>query len=211
MQKQPFHIILICLAALLLSSCSIRRLVPKNEQFLYKNKIVIKDTPVEFTKSEVKSYITQEPFKTEIPYKWGLWFYYKTKNSQGKFGRWINKYLGRTPEYYDNDAAVNSARQIEQYLNNRGYFNSKVTLETKRKNRWKRYLAKAIYTIQPAEPYRIKKINYQIEDTVLAPHLMRIESRFPAKVNDIYNAYTLDEQRTVITDYLRNAGYYYFN
>ena len=45
---------------------------------------------------------------------------------------------------------------------------------------------------------------------MLAPHLTRLESRFPVKVNDIYNAYTLDEQRTFITEYLRNAGYYFF-
>ena len=46
---------------------------------------------------------------------------------------------------------------------------------------------------------------------MLAPHLLRLESRFPAKVNDIYNAYTLDEQRTYITDFMRNAGYYFFS
>ena len=212
MQKRHLHIILTCLAALLLSSsCSIRRFVPKDSQFLYKNKVVIQDTPVEFTKSDVKAYITQEPFKTGIPYKWGLWFYYVTEKSQGKFWKWINTHLGTVPEYYDNDAAINSAKQIEQYLNNRGYFNSKVTLETKRKSKRKRHLTRAVYTIHPSQPYRINKINYQIEDTVLAPHLMRIESRFPAKVNDIYNAYTLDEQRTYITEYLRNAGYYFFN
>lgn len=195
-----------CLTAVLLASCSIRRHVPEGSYFLDQNKVVIKGEHLEFDKSNIKAYIHQEPFKTGFPHKTALWIYYVTEKSQGRFGKWINKYLGKVPEYYDNDAAINSTKQIEQYLNNRGYFNSKVTLNTKKK----RHLAKATYTITPTEPYRISKIDYHIEDTVLAPHLMRLESRFPVKVNDVYNAYTLDEQRTYITDYLRNAGYYYF-
>ena len=211
MKKRQLHIILIFLTALLLTSCSIRRHVPQGSQFLDKNKIVIQNGPIEVQKSEIKNYISQEPMKTGFPYNLGLWCYYVTENSKGKFGQWINKHFGKEPEYYDYNAAINSARQIEQYLNNRGYFNSKVTLETKKQRKRKRHLAQAIYTIYPTEPYHIRKINYQIEDTVLAPHLLRLESRFPAKVNDIYNAYTLDEQRTYITDYMRNAGYYFFS
>ena len=121
-----------CLAALLLTSCSIRRFVPQGEHFLNKNKVVIEGKDVEFDKSNIKTYITQEPFKTGFPHKTALWLYYVTEKSQGGFGRWINRYFGKVPEYYDNDAAINSAKQIEQYLNNRGYFNSKVTLKTKK-------------------------------------------------------------------------------
>ncbi len=211
MQKRHFYIILTCLAALLFTSCSISRRVPKGSQFLDKNKVVIQGGKVDFEKSDIKSYIIQEPFKARFPYRLGLWVYYVTEHSQGSFGKWMNKHFGTDPEYYDNNAAINSKKQIEQYLNNRGYFNSKVALETKPVSKKKQHLVKAIYTVYPTQPYRINKINYQIEDTVLASHLLRLESRFPAQEHDIYNAYTLDEQRTFITDYLRNTGYYYFN
>lgn len=198
------------MAAVLLCSCSIRRYVPEGSQFLDKNKVVIKDGPVAFKKSDVSTYIIQQPTKARFPYRLRLWVYYVTKDAQGKTGQWINKHLSRTPEYYDANTVQNSARQMEQYLNNRGYFHSKVTTKAEKVSRRKRHLTRTTYTIHPAQPYYIRKINYQIEDTVLAPHLMRLESRFPTKVNDIYNSYTLDEQRTFITDYLHNAGYYYF-
>ena len=211
MRKSILHIVLVCLAAFLLSSCNtIRRFVPEGSHLLNKNKVVIENGPVAFKKSDVSSYIQQQPIKTSYPFRIPLWFHYITQNKQGSFGKWINQHLGKQPEYYDPNATVNSARQIEQYLNNRGYFNSKVTTEAKRVSRMRRHLIRTTYTIQAAEPYRIRKIYYQIEDTVLAPHLTRLESRFPAQVGQIYNSYTLDEQRTYITEYMRNAGYYFF-
>ena len=212
MRKSILHIVLVCLAALLFSSCTaIRRFVPEGSYLLNKNKVVIDNGPVEFKKSDVTNYILQEPTRTLYPFRLPLWFHYVTQNKQGRLGKWINAHLGKEPEYYDPNATVNSARQIEQYLNNRGYFHSKVTYQAKQVSRMRRHLIRTTYTIHPTEPYRIRKILYQIEDTVLAPHLMRLESRFPAQVDQIYNSYTLDEQRTYITEYMRNAGYYFFS
>lgn len=207
MKKHVFHIILFCITVVLLSSCRVRRYMPEGQHFLHENKVKIEGKKVEFKKSDVTPYITQKTHKVSFPTKFPTWLYYVTeKKTDKKFWRWVNKYLTREPEYYDAEAARNSARQIEQYLDNRGYFNSKVTNTVK----FKRHKAYATYTIHPSTPYRINKINYQIEDTALMRTVMRLERRFPAKVNDIYNAYTLDEQRIMITDFLRNMGYYYF-
>ena len=211
MRKSILHIVLVCLAALLLSSCNtIRRFVPEGSYLLNRNKVVIENGPVEFRKSDLSGYIQQQPIRTIYPFRLPLWFHYITQNKQGGFGKWVNRHLGKEPEYYDPNATVHSARQIEQYLNNRGYFHSKVTTQAKKVSRMRRHLIRTTYTVHAAEPYRIRKIRYQIEDTVLAPHLTRLESRYPAQVGQIYNSYTLDEQRTYITEYMRNAGYYFF-
>ena len=208
MQLLRKHIILLTSLILLMSSCCVKKFVPENQHFLHKNKVVIKGDKVEFTKSDVSDYITQKPHKVRFPNKFSTWFYYKTEDLTDKgFWRWCNKAFGREPEYYDADAAYYSARQIEQYLDNRGYFNSKVTNKVK----FRRYKAKATYTVYPSQPYRINKINYQIEDTTIARILRRLEERYPVKEHDIYNSYTMDEQRTLITDYLRNMGYYFFS
>lgn len=208
MTKRVLHIILLCFTVLLLSSCRIQRHVPEGKHFLHENKVVIKGKKVEFKKSDITPYITQKTHKVSFPTRFPTWLYYVTENkTNSKFWNWVNKYLSRHPEYYDRDAAYHSAKQIEQYLDNRGYFHSKVTNTVKYKN----HKAYATYTIEPSTPYRISKINYQIEDTALIRSVMRLEDRFPAKVNDIYNAYTLDEQRIMITDFLRNMGYYYFS
>ncbi|MBR4390687.1 MAG: BamA/TamA family outer membrane protein [Bacteroidales bacterium] len=211
MRTKLIHSILLFILATLFASCSIKRFVPEGQSFLDKNKIVIENTPVEFKKSDISSYIEQKTFNARFPYRTSLWWYYVTeKKTDRKFWRWVNQFLGRQPEYYDANATYNSAKQIEQYLNNRGYFNSKVTYDTKKVSRRKKHLCKTVYTIHPTEPYRISKIHYQIEDTVIARSIMRLQERFPAKEGDIYNSYTLDEQRTYITSFLRNSGYFFF-
>lgn len=207
MRKRFVHIILLTLTVFLFSSCGIKRFIPEGQHFLHENKVEIKDKKVEFKKSDVSPYIAQKTHKVSFPTRFPTWLYYVTEKKTDKsFWRWVNENLTRKPEYYDAESARNSARQIAQYLDNRGYFHSKVTNSV----RFKKHKAYVTYTIQPSTPYRINKINYQIEDTALMRSVMRIERRFPAKVNDIYNAYTLDEQRVMITDYLRNVGYYYF-
>lgn len=207
--RRVLPIVFVCLTALLFASCfPVRRFVPEGKHFLDKNSVEIKGEKVEFSKSDITSYISQKPHRVRFPNRFTTWLYYKTENKTDKnFWRWVNEHLTKKPEYYDAEAAYNSARQIEQYLDNRGYFHSKVVNNAK----YKGHRAKATYTIYPSQPYRISTINYQIEDTALMRQIMRIESRLPAKVDDIYNAYTLDEQRSTITDYLRNIGYYYFS
>jgi outer membrane protein assembly factor BamA len=96
-----------------------------------------------------------------------------------------------------------------RYLDNVGYFNSKVTHEVTFKEKNKK--AKVIYHIYPTNPYRVKDINYVIEDSLVRTYIMRDSTDFPLHVGDIYNAYSLDEQREIITERLKNSGYYFFN
>ena len=210
MTKNHLHIILWLLLATLFSSCSIKRYVPEQSQFLHKNKVEIKGKKAALKTSELSSYINQKTFNARFPNRFQLWWYYVTEKSDRKFWQWINQHLGKKPEYYDANATILSKQQIEQYLNNRGYFNSEVRCKTKNFRKRKKHLLVATYEVYPNEPYRISKIHYDIEDTVLAQTVMRFQDRFPAKTGDIYNAYTLDEQRTWITERLRNNGYYFF-
>lgn len=211
MRIKHLHIVLLMLVATLFASCSIKRFVPEESQFLHKNKVEIKAKKTGLKSSELSAYITQKPFNARFPNRFRLWWYYVTENSKSGFWRWINKNIGREPEYFDENSATYSVEQLEQYLNNRGYFNSKVRCDVKSFRRRKKHLLVATYSVYPTQPYRIHDIQYEIEDTVLAKTILRYEDRFPAKTGDIYNSYTLDEQRTFITERLRNNGYYYFN
>ena len=162
---------------------------------------------MEVSKSEVSSYITQKPHKVRFPLKFSTWLYYVTKDNKGTgLKHWINENLTKKPVYFDPSEVRASTKQMEQYLDNRGYFHSKVTAKTE----YKGYRAKVTYTIHPSTPYRINKVDYMIEDTLMRRYLTRLESRLPVKEGQIYNAYTLDEQRGTVTDYFRNLGYYFF-
>lgn len=211
-RKRLFHIALTCLAVTLLASCSIRRHVPEGKHFLDKNQIVIKQKHVTFSKADLKTYIGLKSTKVHFPFRFSTWLYYVTEDKTDKsFWRWVNQHLTKEPVYFDMDAAINGAQQAEQYLDNIGYFHSKVKFDVEySKRRRKRHLVKTRYTVYPGKPYTISNINYQIEDTVLAQQVMLLERRFPTKVNDIYNAYNLEQQRSDITEFLHNMGYPYF-
>ena len=186
--------------------------MPEGTHFLDKNTVVIKGGNVTFSKSDISTYITQSPHRVRFPNRFTTWLYYVTEDKTDRsFWNWVNEYIARTPEYYDADASLNSTKQIKLYLDNIGYFNSKVTHELK--PYWlpsKRHRIKSIYTVYPSQPYTISEIHYHIEDTVVAGYVERIKDRLPVKENELYNAYTLDDERNVITNMLRNVGYYYF-
>ena len=207
--RRPLHIILACLALALLASCAVGRFVPEGKYFLDKNNVVIQGTyPAEFTKSELSDYIIQGTHRVRFPTKITTWLYYVTEDYDKGLWHWVNEHLSKKPVYFDPQAAANSAKQLEDYLDNRGYFNSKVTSQIE----YDGYRAKANYYIDQAQPYVINEIDYKIEDTVIEGIVARLKDRdrLPAKVGNIYNAYTLDEQRILVTDFLRNMGYYYF-
>ena len=190
-----------------MSSCSLDRYVPEGKYLVKKNIVEVENDSTGINKSKLSDYISQKPYKEGLDSDAPFWIYYKTKrHPNNKFWKWLNNALGSEPTYYERTDANYSAKQIALYLGNIGYPNSKVKNSVKTK----RHKAIVTYTICPSQPYRISKIEYAIDDTTMARYIMRFEKDFPVKVGDIYNAYTMNDQREMITEHLKNTGYYFF-
>ena len=193
-----------------MSSCSLRRFVPEGKYLVRSNKVVIEEKGTEISKSGISKYISLKPYRTTFQTNLPTWVYYKwERKPKSVFWKWMNKNFGKPPIYYEVSEANNSMTQMMRYLDNVGYFNSKVTHEVTTKKR--RKTAKITYHVFPTRPYRVKDINYVIEDSLVRSYIMRDSSEFPLKEGDIYNAFSLDEQREMITERMKNSGYYYFN
>ena len=204
------HIVIGLLVAVLMSSCSIRRFVPEGKYLVKSNKVVIEEKGTEISKSGISKYITPKPYKKAIQTNIPTWIYFQyERKPKSAFWKWMDKNFGRQPSFYDESEANNSSKQMMRYLDNVGYFNSNVTHEVKTKKRKK--TAKVTYHVYPAQPYRVNNIDYIIEDSLIRTYVMRDSTKFPVEAGDIYNAYSLDDQREIITERLRNSGYYYFN
>lgn len=205
-----FHIVIGLLVAVLMSSCSIRRFVPEGKYLVKSNKVVIEEKGTEISKSGVSNYITLKPYKSTFQTNIPFWFYYMEKrHPKSAIWKWFYKNFGKEPIYYDKAEADNSTVQMTRYLDNVGYFHSKVTHDVKTKER-KRFV-RVTYHIYPTKPYRINKISHVIEDSLVASYIMRDSAKFPVKKGDIYNAYTMDDERDLITERMKNSGFYYFN
>lgn len=206
MVKSFRHIIAICFVLIFFSSCSLNRFIPEDKYLLSNNTVRVKPSNVSFSSSDVEAYIIQKPNSSFFGTKPLLWVYYLTQNSEGKIGKWINKTIGDKPVYYSENAKDNSVIEIRNYLNNVGYFNSGISIryETKDKK------MKVHYEIHPSRPYIIDNVSYKISDTVLGSYVDEIKSTLPIQKGVIYNAFKFDDERDVITEHLKNNGYYYF-
>lgn len=205
--RKKFNHILLFMAVLMLSSCAIKNNVPDGKVLLVENKIVFDSTNFNIPKSEIDNYIVQKPVRNLFNWLPRVWVYYKTEpKSDKKFYKMLMKSFGVEPVYYNSIMTADSKRQIEEYLNYTGFFKSKVTATKTEKNK----RAVVTYEITPTKPYYIRDIEYKINDSAIALKINEIKNTFPVKSGDVYNAFTMDKQRDLIANYLRNNGYYFF-
>lgn len=199
--------IILFLMMIFLVSCSMRKNIPEGKMILKNNVVEIYAQNVDFTKSDISSYISQSSNPKFLGFMPATWIYYKTENKTDKklFG-WINKTIGKKPVYLNDDMKEKSVSEINKYLNDVGYFYSGIS--TKVKN--KKGICKVIYGIYPSQPYTVNEITYDINDSVIFNYVKEIEKNLPVQKGDIYNAFDLDDERDMISEYLKNNGYYYF-
>ena len=209
MSGKRLHIVIGFFVAIFMSSCSINRFIPEGKSLVQSNKIVIESKEkTQINKSGLSDYITLKPYKSTFQTKLPNWIYYKAeRRPNNKIWKWMNEKFGREPIYYDATGANNSTVQMMRYLDNVGYFHSNVTHTVK----IRRKRAKVTYHVYPAQPYVVNKIDYVIEDTLVERYIMRDSAKFEPKKGDIYNAYSLNNQREIITERLKNSGYFYFS
>lgn len=202
--------IMILLVMLLLSSCSTKRLLNKDEYLLVKNSVEVTEKKTEIDADELYSIAKPKPnvkFLGIIRLK--LWAY--NLGSRGKetskLRGWLRNRVGERPVLYDSAAAVDAAREMELYLNKVGYFYSKVSFSTSYPSKKKAHVR---YQVFPSVPYRLKSMEYFIEDSLMLSYIQKSQEENIIKAGDLYNVFRLDDERDRITKILRNNGYYYF-
>ena len=205
--------LILLLSTIFLVACNITRNVGEGEFLLDKNSVHLDKSntglkDINFSPDNLNGIIQQKPNKRFLRViRPGLWMNsYAAKGKQTKFKNWLDRNMGREPVIFDPFMVDRSIDQMEQYLNNFGFFNSEINSEVITKNK----KAKVRYNISLSRPYTIKDIFYQVKDTALLDLVIENEKDRLVKRNDIYNADLLDDDRYLITKYLRNNGYYYF-
>jgi outer membrane protein assembly factor BamA len=178
----------------------------KNSINLDKSKTGLKS--LNFSPDNLNGIIQQKPNKRFLrTIRPGLWVNsYSAKGKPTKFKYWLNEKLGREPVIFDPYLVDRSIDQMELYLDNFGFFNSTIESEVSTKNK----KAKVIYNISLSRPYTVKDIYYKVQDSLLLDLVIKNEDNHLVRQNSIYNADLLDDDRYVITKYLRDKGYYYF-
>jgi len=110
---------------LLVSSCNITKHVPQGEYLLDDVDINIVDDNRGVSKSELRSYLRQEPNHEVLGgLKLQLWFYNLSGHDSTKWAnRWIQR-VGTPPVIYDQELTDASVNQLQTALVNRGFIGS---------------------------------------------------------------------------------------
>lgn len=188
-----------------LFSCSQVKFVPE-DKYLIKN-IEVEIDNSEVDKEEARTYIRQkENYKILGFVKFHLLMY--NLSAKDKNEGWLKR-IGEPPEIYDEVLSSRSKEQLKQYVNNKGYFRSKIssTVEADEKKR----KANVKYFVETGEQYLIRDINYHINDTALKSLFLNSSVKLKVVPNDPFDMYKLEEQQEQIVELFRNNGYFYFS
>lgn len=200
------------MVCLLFAACSSSKHVPEGSYLLDKVNIRLDSMPDSADKidvSEMQAYLRQTPnHKMLWSIKFRLGFYNMSgKDSTNWWNRWMRK-LGEPPVIYDPQLAEASAGQLRQFLANKGYFNASVEIDSVVDEK-KRKIALS-YNLVPAGRKIISGVDYEFPDTVIEKIVMADSASFLAYPGSPLDKDLLEAQRTLVTNTLRDNGYYDF-
>ena len=194
------------IAGLILSSCSASRDLPEGQVMLNKVSVVADGKYPDVNPSQLKNYVRQKGNSrwfsaVKIP----LGVYAMAGEDTTK---WINRTLrnmGEAPVVYDTLQARLSCDNLQRALQNLGYLDSQVELYTEVKGK----KLNAVYVLHPGAPYFIRNVSYDIRDSLIA----RLLAGNVHKLNqgDKLNVDNLNQERSRITAYLQDNGYFRFH
>ncbi|WP_407402905.1 BamA/TamA family outer membrane protein [Sodaliphilus sp.] len=214
MNARKLHFVLVVALAMVLLpvvfSCSSTKHVPDGKLLLDKVKINVDDKTSGAQSSDLVNYLRQsENHKVLGGLKLQLAFYNLSgKDSSSWFNRWIQR-VGTPPVIYDSTLTASSALQLHTALKNKGYMNNVVDYDVVADSAHKK--AKVNYNITLGSPYYISSIGYDIANDTLRDIILEDTTGYPVKVGGLFDRNKLDAWRQLITEKLRNHGYYAFN
>ncbi len=117
--------------------------------------------------------------------------------------------MGQAPVIYSQSLTDASVRQLRLALVNRGYLEAEVTADTMMMPAEKKI--KVAYKINTGEPRRIAIIRHEIPDSAVRKLILADSAQFSIHPGDRFDRDNLDSERALITQRLREHGYYSFN
>ena len=195
--------------AMLMAACSTTKFVPEGKYLL--NKAYVKCTDdKEVSSSKMSNYLRQKQ-NTEIFGFWKLQLQIyntaptdTTTKAKKKLADNAHK-MGEAPVIYDEQLTQVSMRQLEQQMNNMGYFHAKVDTQKV----YKKKKLNLTYLITANQPYKVRKYEVDVPSEVISTIAQNDGCKI--KIGENFSVATLDQERERIATIMRNRGYFYFD
>lgn len=137
---------------------------------------------------------------------------------------WVMRKYAEKPSLVDTMMMKKAAKNMEYYLNNKGYFYATVKPSLRTKPHWKSKngypVAKGLFRKKPKvigryevvfrNPLLMDTIFYNTKDTNIIAYLNKTEDKSYLRPNNVVEKTNFDKERSRIVSDLRNIGYPYF-
>ena len=221
--------ILYSVLILLLSSCSLTKNIPDDDQLFRGLKEIVYIDEQDSNQPESRALEEQkETMKEEVeaalatipngslffssyyaaPWSWRLWVYNTFGSKESKFAKWMTKSFGKAPVLMSQVNPALRASVATSVLRNNGYFRGEVTYEPVPLKNPKK--SKLRYTVRLDSLFTVDSLAY-IGFTDSLQQLIdstREETLIPK--DNPFSVAALDGERNRISTLFRNNGYYYF-
>lgn len=188
-------------------------LTPEQRDSLKREEIMQKEAAM-LVKEEVEAVLDIAPnnsllgsSRVRFPLPVGLWFYNRFVGSQNKVGKWFFNTFAAEPKTITSVNPRVRAQVAQNVLHNYGYFGGQVLYDVEPQRNPRK--AKVAYTVLPGRLYRLDQIEYQ-QFPLHADSLIRKSMRqSELRSGQPFTTASLDAERTRLSEYFRNNGYYY--
>ncbi len=207
--------ILYLIGFLFITSCQIKKHLP--EGTLLYNGGDVKVEKIEDFKGKPKTIAKTlgqiaAPRKNKMilgfPYKVAWWYAIGEPKKQSGFKYWLRNQFGEAPVLSTRLDIKANETNMQAYLENKGYFKSKILGKTDTQG----YKLKAIYEAKVTRPYIFDTIKWVLDSSELSRNISNIRNRITyVKQGDQFDIENIKAERNRIDLALKRRGFYFFN
>lgn len=189
---------------LLLSSCQVSKYLDEQTQLLHRNKIQF-DTAVPSTEKDLYLLDIEQLYRQKGISKFNAWRYYYLSRPRKDTSALANYLLKRSriPEVYSETYAVNTSRSINNYMIQRGYFESNTTFDSESDGHW----YSVTYKVNSGKRYTVDTISYVSQDPEIKSLMDKHADESFLKPGNPVDQQLYQQEVNRITTLLQNQGY----
>jgi outer membrane translocation and assembly module TamA len=136
-----------------------------------------------------------------------LWYYYRYKDRDTGFSRWVMKKIAEPPALYSEALTRKTASNFTNYLNQRGYFRASCRFEN---DTLSPYKIATTYKVFTGPQYRIDTAVWVSRDSAALATLDKSPEASLLKAGAPLDGKLFEAEKLRITNTLKNNGYAYF-
>lgn len=195
-------------------SCSNTKYLKEGQMLYTGGEVKIEnDTISKKEKNELQAALEEnlvpKPNSTILGLRPKLYFYNIAKEPKKEkgFNYWLKYKVGEKPVLLGDVDREFNKDIIENYSENKGYFNAKATYDTVSKNK----KARVIYTLRPGARYLISNVKFQKDSTLVNKEIQTLTDKTLLKPGKPFDLDVIKSERSRIDNALKERGFYYFS